>query len=134
MPLQYSSQSLFFNSKCPLIFDGGVMLLWYEFSFEAAHFLPERSNEMHGHSYVVRITMKDDFGKDYVSTETELKKFEASAKKKLDHKLLNTIIPTPSSENVARFLWSLAQERYLPVYSIEVYRPTVRIGAIYLGD
>ena len=110
------------------------MRIYKDFTFEAAHWLPEvpdghKCKRLHGHSYKVRITVSgpvgdktgwvDDFGviKDAFSPLLE----------SLDHVCLNDVIYNPTSEKIAEWI---AVHIALPnLYSIEV-KETCSSGCI----
>ena len=88
------------------------MYLKKTFSFEASHRLPEhpgKCKRLHGHSYKLVVTVKTpneldasgitiDFG--HVSDTVKMCVIE-----KLDHRHLNDILPRPSAEALAVWIW-----------------------------
>lgn len=99
-----------------------------EFHFSASHRLDHlpadhQCARLHGHNYKVEIILqseeldKDDFVLDY----GELKPFKDLIDNKLDHRHLNDIIPyRTTAENIARWLYEWAKERWSPVVAVRV--------------
>jgi len=120
----------------------GTAELMKEYRFEAAHLLPRvppghKCARMHGHSYEVTVRLAGpvdprlgwvrDFG-DVSSAWKPL--FE-----RLDHHLLNEIegLENPTSENLARWLWSQLR-RQLPELSEIAVKETATAGCVYRGE
>jgi 6-pyruvoyltetrahydropterin/6-carboxytetrahydropterin synthase len=90
------------------------MIIFKEFTFEAAHKLPllpttHKCSNLHGHSFKVRISIDgvlNEFG--WVMDFSELKKICAPYIEQLDHSYLNEIngLENPTSENIAIWLWN----------------------------
>lgn len=102
------------------------MLVTKEFTFDAAHYLPEyhgKCESMHGHTYKMHVTVKADVNlKDGMAIDfAEIKKIvKERVLIRLDHSLINDIIIIPSAENIA--IWSWEQlEKQLPLYEIKVW-------------
>ncbi|WP_298336963.1 6-carboxytetrahydropterin synthase QueD [Ferrimicrobium sp.] len=117
------------------------MEIFKEFTFEAAHFLPNVEEEhkcarLHGHSYRVEIhvqgTVDPIFG--WVMDFAEITTAFAPLFTQLDHHLLNEIdgLENPTSENLCVWLWQQLMET-LPLSTIMV-RETHTSGAIYRGE
>lgn len=109
------------------------MRIWREFTFESAHSLPEWP-EIHGHSYVVRISFAGEAGADYAAVMAEIDRACNPVIAMLDHKMLNTLMPVPTMENIARFIWQKLHGISRLLCCIEVFRPTCRMGVIYEGE
>lgn len=107
-----------------------MMLLAKTYTFECAHQLPDWPG-IHGHSYEVEIWLKGGSG-DYVVPESEFDNYVQPALKKVDHTMLNDIIPMPTSENIARWFWS--ELKTLPLHKIVIRRPTLKMTCEYTGD
>lgn len=110
---------------------GAKMLLFKQFSFEAAHTLPDYP-QIHGHSYFVEVWIKGNAQNGYVIREIEIDKECSFIKEILDHKNLNDLINFPTSENIAKFIWSKLS--HLPLFSIKVHRPSIGFGVVFEGD
>ncbi len=101
------------------------MFVTKEFTFDSAHYLPDyhgKCESMHGHTYKMHVTVEGEVQPDGMVLDfVELKKIvKERVISKLDHKLLNEVIATPSAENIA--IWSWEQlEKKLPLYEIKVW-------------
>ena len=85
-----------------------------EFTFEAAHRLPEapaghKCARLHGHSYRVGITVRGpvDGRTGWVMDFGEMKEKFRPLEEELDHRYLNEIagLENSTSENIARWIW-----------------------------
>lgn len=112
------------------------MKIWKEFTFESAHFLPNvpeghRCGGMHGHSYLVRLTLEGsvDESTGWLMDFADIKKRWKSLP--LDHVVLNDIpgLENPTSENLARWIYDQLLGS-LPGLSVEIYE-TRTCGAQY---
>lgn len=93
-----------------------------EFTFDAAHNLVSyhgKCERLHGHTYRLQIVVcgeKDEEG--MVIDFTQLKEIvNENVLQYLDHAYINDIIPQPSAENIAQWIWDkienlLNSERY----------------------
>lgn len=113
-----------------------------EFSFEAAHMLPNvppghKCARLHGHSYQVAIHLRGSLDPklgwvvDFGDIKAAFKPLEAQ----LDHKLLNDIpgLENPTSEHLARWLWQNLLPR-LPGLCQVVVKETANCACIYRGE
>lgn len=92
--------------------------------FSAAHYLKgsrSRCEEMHGHNYVVEVTVRSERLKapgvvaDFVAVKRALRRILP------DHKLLNEVMPVaPTAEHIARFVFDRLSRRY-PVSRVRVW-------------
>lgn len=118
------------------------MEIFKEFSFEAAHFLPNvppshKCRGLHGHSYRVAIHVSGPINPatgwvaDFASIEAAFKPLLIQ----LDHHHLNKIegLENPTSEILARWIWQRLRPA-LPGLSKIVVRETSNCGCIYEGD
>lgn len=102
------------------------MLVTKQFTFDSAHFLPHyhgKCEKLHGHTYTLHITVKADIDqKSGIAFDfTELKNIvKQEILSVLDHAMLNDIIPIPSAENIAVWIWGKLQTK-LPLYEIKVW-------------
>lgn len=117
------------------------MLLFKDFSFEAAHRLPNvpeghKCARLHGHSFQVRVTVAGPVGatSGWVMDFADLKAACAPVIDALDHRYLNEIpgLENPTSEVVAIWLWDRIVPAVAGLSSIEV-RETCTSGCIYRG-
>lgn len=120
--------------------NGTVMELYKEFTFEAAHRLPNvpeghKCARLHGHSFQVRLTVRGPVGAHtgWVMDFTEIKAAWRPLDDALDHRYLNDIpgLENPTSEVLAQWIWRALEGR-LPLWSVEV-RETCTSGCIYRG-
>ena len=89
---------------------GTGMLLRKEFTFDAAHNLVEyhgKCERLHGHTYRLAVVLegypdKEGMILDFVVLKTIVKDKVLS---KMDHAYLNEIVPQPSAENLARWIF-----------------------------
>jgi len=107
------------------------MKLFKQFTFEAAHSLPDFP-QIHGHSYCVEVWICGTALNGYVIHEEKINAECLKVKTLLDHKNLNTIIELPTSENIARFIWE--ELKHLRLFEVRVDRPTVGLGVVYNGE
>ncbi|MFZ0544386.1 MAG: 6-carboxytetrahydropterin synthase [Candidatus Promineifilaceae bacterium] len=99
-----------------------------EFHFSASHQLDtlppsHQCAHLHGHNYIVELVLQGEavdrhgFVVDYL----ELKPFKEFIDQELDHKHLNDVMDCPTSaENIARFLFDWAIERWPQVSAVRV--------------
>jgi len=118
------------------------MRLYKEFSFEAAHRLPNvpaghKCARLHGHSFQVRVTVDGPVGEQtgWVMDFADLKSAFRPVYDKLDHRYLNEIVglENPTSENLARWIWRQLHPTLAGLAEVEV-RETCSTGCIYRGD
>ena len=118
------------------------MRLYKDFSFEAAHRLPNvppdhKCARLHGHSFQVRVSVDGPVGErtGWVMDFAELKAAFRPVYDQLDHRYLNDIagLENPTSENLARWIWRQLNPSLTGLAEIEV-RETCTTGCIYHGD
>jgi len=118
------------------------MRLYKDFSFEAAHRLPNvpeghKCARLHGHSFLVRVTVNGPVGEQtgWVMDFADLKTAFQPLHDRLDHRYLNEIegLENPTSEILARWIWRELRPRLPGLAEIEV-RETCTTGCIYLGE
>lgn len=119
------------------------MRIWKEFSFEAAHRLPNlpaahKCSRLHGHSYRFRLHVEGpidpttgwvvDFG-------GLLKAAGELILGIVDHQYLNEIegLENPTSEILARWIWARVRTTQLPLAAVEVFE-TCTTGVWYEGQ
>ncbi|CCH29405.1 6-carboxytetrahydropterin synthase QueD [Actinosynnema sp. NPDC047251] len=117
------------------------MELFKEFTFEAAHRMPEvpeghKCGRLHGHSYRVTVRLEGavepkagwvvDFG--------EVKAAFKPLEERLDHHYLNEVdgLSNPTSENLAVWIWDRLSAA-LPTLSAVTVRETCTSGCTYRG-
>jgi 6-pyruvoyltetrahydropterin/6-carboxytetrahydropterin synthase len=118
------------------------MRLYKDFSFEAAHRLPNvpdahKCARLHGHSFQVRVTVEGSVGKrtGWVMDFAELKAAFAPIYERLDHRYLNEVpgLENPTSEVIARWIWRELTPVLAGLSEIEV-RETCTTGCVYRGE
>jgi 6-pyruvoyltetrahydropterin/6-carboxytetrahydropterin synthase len=121
---------------------GGGMEIFKEFTFEAAHRLPNvaadhKCARLHGHSFRVKLYVSGpvDPHAGWVADFAELKRAFRPLHDRLDHHYLNEIegLENPTSENLARWIWQRLRPT-LPGLSKVVVRETCTSGCVYRGD
>lgn len=118
------------------------MDLFVEFSFEAAHRLPNvpsghKCARLHGHSFHVRLTVTGplDPHLGWVIDFADLKQAFAPLHAVLDHHYLNEVqgLENPTSEVLAKWIWDRLRPSVPILAAVEV-RETCTAGCIYRGD
>jgi 6-pyruvoyltetrahydropterin/6-carboxytetrahydropterin synthase len=118
------------------------MEIYKEFTFEAAHFLPNvqeghKCRRLHGHSYRVRITVDGPVLPDagWVMDFGNIKRSFNPILEQLDHWCLNDIegLENPTSENIARWIW-VRLKPSLPELSRIDISETCTSGCSYAGE
>ncbi|MEO7964677.1 MAG: 6-carboxytetrahydropterin synthase QueD [Gemmatimonadaceae bacterium] len=117
------------------------MEIFKEFSFEAAHRLPNvpsghKCARLHGHSFQVRITITGEPGAEtgWILDFAEIKAVVAPLQDRLDHRYLNEIegLENPTSEVLARWIWDSLVAGLPGLSAVEV-RETCTTGCVYRG-
>ena len=118
------------------------MRLYKDFSFEAAHRLPNvpadhKCARLHGHSFQVRVSVDGPVGErtGWVMDFAEMKAAFRPVYEQLDHRYLNEIagLENPTSENLARWIWRQLGPILGGLTEVEV-RETCTTGCIYRGE
>lgn len=118
------------------------MEIYKEFTFEAAHRLPNvheghKCARLHGHSFKAAIYISGNVGSrtGWVMDFTEIKEAYEPIFRELDHHYLNEIegLQNPTSEVIARWMWSRLRKT-LPNLSKVVINETCNTGCIYQGE
>lgn len=118
------------------------MEIWKEFTFEAAHRLPNlpdghKCKRLHGHSFRVRIYVEADLDPQlaWVVDFADIKAAFKPIQKQLDHDYLNEIegLENPTSEAIARWIWQRLKPE-LPILSKVELSETCTTGCTYTGD
>src|ERR1700674_3449699 len=98
----------------PQVHRDPMMDVFREFTFEAAHRLPNvppghKCSRLHGHSYRVEVRVQGDIDPvtGMVIDFAEIKAAFAPLLDQLDHYFLNEVegLENPTSENLARWIW-----------------------------
>jgi 6-pyruvoyltetrahydropterin/6-carboxytetrahydropterin synthase len=117
------------------------MEIYKEFTFEAAHRLPNvpeghKCARLHGHSFRVRLTVDGplDPALGWVLDFADLKAAWRPLHDALDHRYLNDVpgLENPTSERVAEWVWERLAPAVAGLASVEV-RETCTAGCVYRG-
>jgi 6-pyruvoyltetrahydropterin/6-carboxytetrahydropterin synthase len=118
------------------------MEIFKEFTIEAAHWLPHvpaghKCGRLHGHSFRIRIHVRGpvDPHLGWVLDFAQVKAAFQAIEDQIDHRCLNDVdgLENPTSENLARWLWSRLLPA-LPALSQIVVQETCTAGCIYTGE
>ena len=118
------------------------MEIFREFTFEAAHRLPQvpeghKCARLHGHSYrvIVHVEAPVDPVAGWVMDFGDVKRAFKPLDAELDHNYLNEIdgLENPTSEVLARWIWERLQPE-LPALSALTVRETCTSGCTYRGE
>lgn len=117
------------------------MQIFKEFTFEAAHRLPNvpvghKCARVHGHSFRLEVHVRGEVGVDsgWVIDFADIKTAFAPTLEQLDHHYLNEIegLSNPTSENLAQWIWARLEPRLPGLAKIVVYE-TCTSGCVYEG-
>jgi 6-pyruvoyltetrahydropterin/6-carboxytetrahydropterin synthase len=117
------------------------MEIYKEFTFEAAHLLPNvpaghKCGRLHGHSFRVEVHVAGELDATlgWIMDYADIKKLVKPVIARLDHYYLNDIpgLENPTSEVIARWLWR-ELKAVLPQLSKIVVKETCTSGCIYSG-
>ena len=91
------------------------MLLSKDFKFDAAHNLIHyhgKCEKLHGHTYRLRVVLEGEPDAEGMIIDfLELKRIvNEQVISRLDHAYLNDIMPQPSAENIALWIWRELEE------------------------
>lgn len=120
----------------------GIMEIFKEFTFEAAHYLPHapeghKCRRLHGHSFMVSIHVSGpvDSHSGWIMDFNDIKQSFDPLLRQLDHFCLNEIqgLENPTSENLAKWIWRKLKP-VLPQLSRVIIRETCNSGCIYTGQ
>lgn len=118
------------------------MEIYKEFSFEAAHRLPNvpeghKCRRLHGHSYRVEIHIRGTPEREtgWICDFNDIRTAFAPLHAQLDHNYLNEIegLANPTSEMLARWIWARLQPSLNNLAKV-VVKETCTSGCIYTGD
>lgn len=114
------------------------MEIYREFSFEAAHRLPNvpeghKCARLHGHSFDVAVAVEGEIGEPtgWIMDFADIDDAFGEVRDALDHRYLNEIdgLENPTSEMIAHWIWDRLEDS-LPTLSSITVRETCRSGAI----
>lgn len=118
------------------------MICIKEFEFDAAHYLPNyhgKYEHLHGHTY--KLVVKVEGHPDAEGMVLDFVQFKHTVKElvvdQLDHHCLNDILPQPSAENIAVWVWNKLKEPLTganyTLYEVQVWE-TKTSGIVYRGE
>ncbi|PIZ77617.1 6-carboxytetrahydropterin synthase QueD [Candidatus Peregrinibacteria bacterium CG_4_10_14_0_2_um_filter_41_8] len=118
-----------------------------EFTFDAAHYLTNyygKCEKLHGHTYKLHITIEGEIGTNGLILDfVILKKIvKDHVLVKLDHTNINDLLPNPSCELIAKWIWEqleplptlLKEELNNPNLSQEIQKYLTETGPINTKD
>lgn len=117
------------------------MIIIKEFEFDAAHYLPHyhgKCEKLHGHTYKLVVELEGMPDEEGMIIDFLLLKQHVQEKvlEQLDHCCLNDLLPQPSAENIAMWVWqqleSVLQGPNYKLYEVQVWE-TKTSGIIYRG-
>lgn len=126
---------------CFLHLHTSTMLLFKEFTFDSAHFLPHvpeghKCREMHGHTYRLKVWVEDALHPhlQWVMDFADLKAVVKPVVEELDHKCLNNIrgLENPTCEAIAVWIWDRLKPSLSRLVRIELHE-TPTSGVVYEG-
>ncbi len=119
------------------------MFLKKSFTFDAAHRLDHyhgKCEALHGHTYRLQVTLQgkpdsEDMIMDFVQLKDLVKELVIS---RLDHAFLNDIIPQPTAENIAAWIWHQidckVQRENCSLFSVEVWETATSSVLVHRED
>lgn len=117
------------------------MILYKQFTFDAAHYLPNvpdghKCKQMHGHTYHLTIFIEGEVlkGQGWVLDFGDIKKLLRPVLGIIDHALLNSIpgLENPTAELFSIWLWDRIKPLLPELKKIEL-KETPTSGVIYEG-
>ena len=117
------------------------MIIFKEFSFDAAHYLPNvpedhKCRRLHGHTYRVRLCIKGplDPTLGWVMDFADIKAAWNPIEAQLDHHYLNEMegLSNPTAEHIAAWIWERLKPRLPLLHKIELWE-SPSAGVMYEG-
>ncbi len=118
------------------------MEIFKEFTFEAAHLLPNlpddhKCRRLHGHSFRVGVYVAgaEDPTTGWVMDFADVKAAYEPVRLALDHRYLNDIegLENPTSEVIARWIWTRLKPELPQLSKIKIWE-TCNAGCVYRGE
>ncbi len=108
---------------------------------EVAHFMkdfPEGhpNRRMHGHSYILKVTLRSEEVVDFVEEYEVFRKKLSSVLEKYCHTCVNDWgikSANPTMENMCVFLWTKVVEALPKLHRLTLERPTLNMSVVYEG-
>ena len=117
------------------------MLIFKQFTFDSAHFLPNvpdghKCKNIHGHTYHLTVYLEDQLHERYgwVCDFAEVKKLIKPIIEVVDHKLINEVegLENPTCERLAVWLWDQIKPLVPQLAKLQL-NETPTSGVIYEG-
>lgn len=118
------------------------MIIYKEFTFDSAHFLPNvaedhKCRNLHGHTYHIKIFIDGPLDPHigWVMDYGDMKSAWKPINDMLDHKYLNEIegLENPTAENIVVWIWRKLKP-LLPLLSKLELKETPSSGVVYCGE
>lgn len=115
------------------------MLLRNRYAFSAAHHLPQHAGacrRLHGHNYEVEVVLQGpvDATTGMVMDFAELDQLvQSQAIDPLDHRELNAILPNPTAEHIALWIWRRLAPALPALHEVTVFE-TPTCAVTYRGE
>jgi len=118
------------------------MEIWKEFTFDAAHVLPNvpeghKCRRLHGHTYTVRVYVRGepDERVGWIVDFADIRAAFEPIRERLDHYYLNDIegLENPTAEVLARWIWRRLDPGLPGLSRVEI-QETCTSGCTYSGD
>jgi 6-pyruvoyltetrahydropterin/6-carboxytetrahydropterin synthase len=119
-----------------------IVELVKEFSFEAAHLLPNvaqghKCRRLHGHSFRCEIAVRGAVNPEvgWFIDYANISEVFGPLRKKLDHNYLNEIpgLQNPTSENIARWIWERLEGQLQGLSRVTIFE-TCTSRCSYFGE
>jgi 6-pyruvoyltetrahydropterin/6-carboxytetrahydropterin synthase len=119
-----------------------VMTVFKEYTFEAAHRLPNvppghKCSRLHGHSFHLSVYVDGPTGErtGWVMDFADISAIVKPVLLQLDHYYLNEIagLENPTSENIAKWVWRRLAPT-LPLLTKVIVKETCTCGCVYQGE
>ncbi len=119
------------------------MLIRKQFRFEAAHVLPHhpgKCSRLHGHSYRLEVAVAgplQDAGpsQGMVLDFDELASVvESAVIERLDHSSLNDLLPNPTAEHIAQWVWQQLAPRLAGLDEIAIWETATACAVVRADD
>lgn len=117
------------------------MIIFKEFNFDSAHFLPKvpvghKCKDIHGHTYRLTLYFEGEIDEQFgwLIDFAEIKEVVNPIINSIDHKLLNKIegLENPTCENIAIWLWDSIKSKIPQLSKVELHE-TLTSGVVYQG-
>ncbi len=117
------------------------MVIFREFRFEAAHYLPHvppdhKCHRLHGHSYRLVVHVKGELNPErgWVMDFADLRRGVDPIIEQLDHRLLNELpgLSNPTAEILVVWIWDRLRPSLPGLTRLELFE-TPKAGCIYEG-